>query len=91
MKRATAIAIKTGVQLAKAGCDVVQFTSALTGATRDRVAAARRGIRKRRNAAEDFFSECALSVRKHPLKSVGVTFGVAFGPGALAPGLARRK
>lgn len=91
MKNAAAFAIKTGKQLAKAGYEVGQFKSTLHNTAREPVAAARRVIRKSRYAADDFVNEVVLVVRKQPLKSLGITFGVAFGIGAMAGWFGKRR
>ena len=87
MKNATAYALDAGQQFAKVGCDVVHLKSKLTSAAEDAKRAARRGW----YAAEDFVDEVAFTVKRQPLKSIGVTFGVALGIGALAGWLVTRK
>jgi len=45
--------------------------------------AARRALKCSRFAAEDLTDEAAHSIKQHPLQAVGITFGLAFGVGAL--------
>ena len=73
MKNATAYALNAGEELARVRCNIVHMKSKLTSA-RDE---ARRAARKGRRAAEDFVDEVAFTVKRQPLKSIGVTFGVA--------------
>ena len=42
-------------------------------------------------AVSDFADDVALNVKRHPLKSTAITFGVAFGAGAVAAWFSRRK
>jgi hypothetical protein len=87
MKTATAYALKTGRQCLKASWKLGQLKSNLTHATKD----ARRFVRKGRHAAEDFVNEVAVAVQRQPMKSIGITFGLALGVGALAGWLGTRR
>ena len=87
MKSATAYTLNTGRQLAKIGCGVVHLKSNWNSAAKD----ARRAVRRGWHTAEDFVDEVASTVKRQPLKSIGVTFGVALGIGALAGWLGTRK
>ena len=49
----------------------------------DCVGAARRAVKRGRFAAEDLMDEAAHSVKQRPLQTVVLTFGLAFGAGAL--------
>ena len=49
----------------------------------DCVGAARRAVKRGRFAAEDLMNEAAHSVKQRPLQTVVLTFGLAFGAGAL--------
>jgi molybdopterin biosynthesis enzyme len=91
MNRATAFAIRTGAQLAKAGCEVVHFQSAIRGGARYRIATARRALRKSRYLAEDLTDGIVLTVRRRPLKAISIIAGVAFGIGALTGWLGRGR
>jgi ElaB/YqjD/DUF883 family membrane-anchored ribosome-binding protein len=83
MKRATGIAIRTGAQIAKAGCEVFQFKSALSEAASEPLATAKRMMRRGQFAAEDLRDEMALAIRKQPFKTIGIALGVGFGIGLL--------
>ena len=91
MKNAAVFALKTGKQLAKAGYEVGHSKSTLNNTAREPVAAAKRAIRKTRYATENFVNEVVLVVRKQPLKSLGITFGLAFGIGAMAGWFGKRR
>ena len=56
---------------------------AVINAAGDCVDAARRAVKRARFAAEDLVDEAAHSVKHRPLQTVAVTFGLAFGVGAL--------
>ncbi|HEY2646183.1 MAG TPA: hypothetical protein VGI34_04395 [Candidatus Acidoferrales bacterium] len=56
---------------------------AVANALEDCVGAARRAVKRSRFAAEDLMDEAAHSVKQHPLQTVVLTFGLAFGAGAL--------
>jgi ElaB/YqjD/DUF883 family membrane-anchored ribosome-binding protein len=87
MNNATACALNRGERLAKMGCNFVYLKSKLTHARAD----AGRAVRKGWRAAEDFVDEVAVTVKRQPLKSIGVTFGVALGIGTFAGWLVTRK
>ena len=87
MKNATAYALNTGRQLAKIGCGVVHLKSNWTNVARDARRAARRGW----HTAEDIVDEVAIAVKRQPLESLCITFGVALGIGALLGWLGTRK
>ena len=91
MKNAAACALSTGSDFARMGREAARLTSTLKNAAEDGVTTARRAFRKNWNNAEDFVGEVAVAVKRHPLKSMGITFGVAFGIGALGGWLAKRK
>jgi hypothetical protein len=56
---------------------------AVLSAVGDCVGAARRAVKRGRFAAEDLMDEAAHSVKQRPLQTVVLTFGLAFGAGAL--------
>ena len=91
MKGAAAFALRTGTQLAKTGYEVIHFKETLTDAARDPIAAGKRVIRKGQFAVEDFRDEMVLAVRKQPLKSIGITCGIAFGIGFLTAWIGTRR
>jgi hypothetical protein len=63
------------------------MTSQVTNAAKDAKRAALKGWR----AAEEFVDGVSYTIRKQPLKCMGITFGVAVGFGALAGWLGTRK
>ena len=91
MKGATAFAFDTRAKLAKAGCDAAHLTSKVTNAAQDGITNAKKVVRKGWRAGEDFFDEATITIRRHPLKSVGLAFGIAFGVGTLAGWLVKRN
>jgi hypothetical protein len=56
---------------------------AVLSAVEDCVGAARRAVKRSRFAAEDLMDEAAHGVKQRPLQTVVLTFGLAFGVGAL--------
>ena len=91
MKSATAFPLDTGSKLAKVGCEAAHLTSKMTNAAQDGVTAARKAVRRTWRAGEDFIDEAAIAIKRHPLKAVGIAFGVAIGLGTLAGWLVRRR
>jgi ElaB/YqjD/DUF883 family membrane-anchored ribosome-binding protein len=87
----TVFAFNTATKLAEAGRDADRLRVALAEAAEDSIKTAKRAVRNGRMAAEDFMDEAVFTVKRNPVKSIGVTFGVAFGIGALAGWLARRS
>ena len=79
MRTPTAFALRTGTKLAKVGCDAAHWTSTLTSTAESSVVAAKRAVRKGWRAAENYVDDTAFAVKKHPLKSIGLTFGAPLG------------
>jgi hypothetical protein len=52
---------------------------------------AKRAVRKRWRAGEEFVDEARTRIKRDPLKAVGITFGIAVGIGAAAGWMASRK
>jgi hypothetical protein len=68
------------------GTEIPNWSSgkkAVVSAVEDCVGAARRAVKRGRFAAEDLLDEAAHSVKRHPLQTVALTFGLAFGAGVL--------
>lgn len=80
MKNALAYALETGRQFAKFGADVTHLKSNCADTARD----FSRAVKKARYATTDCLDEVAVRVKRHPLKSAGVAFGVGLGVGVLA-------
>ena len=55
----------------------------MVSAAEDCVGAARRALKRGRFAAEDLMDKAAHTIKQHRLQTVGLTFGLAFGVGAL--------
>jgi hypothetical protein len=55
----------------------------MVSAAEDCVGAARRALKRGRFAAEELMDEAAHTIKRHPLQTVRLTFGLAFGVGAL--------
>jgi len=88
MKNATAAyALNTAERFAKIGSEVTHLKSNLISVAKD----AKRAIRKGRYAAEQCVDEVSIAVKRRPLKSIGIAFGVALGIGALAGWLGTRR
>lgn len=83
--QATAVkqAIKVGAKVARAGFEAERFKDSVSHAVEDTVSAAKRAAKQGRYAVEDFVDEATYSVKRHPLQSVGLTFGIAFTLGAM--------
>ena len=91
MKSATAFVLGTGSKLAQIGCDATHLASVVTNAADDGLTAAKRAVRKSCRAIEDLTDEATIAIKRHPLKSVGIAFGVAFGVGTLAGWLVKHR
>jgi ElaB/YqjD/DUF883 family membrane-anchored ribosome-binding protein len=68
-------AVKTGAKLAEMGCQA---------------ATARKMARKWWSAAEDLVDEATFAVKRHPMKSVGVGFGMGLLMGCMTGWFAKR-
>jgi ElaB/YqjD/DUF883 family membrane-anchored ribosome-binding protein len=87
MKKAILFALNTGCQFAKIGGKFNRLKYKFS----DRAEDVTRAVRKARHAAEDFLDETAMVVKKQPLKSAGIAFGVGIGVGAVAGWLGNRR
>ena len=87
MKKAIIYALCSGCNYAKIGKEFDHWKSNLAGTARD----VTRVVRKARHSTEDFLDEAALAVKRQPLKSAGIAFGVGIGIGAFAGWLEARK
>ena len=91
MKTATAFVIGARPKLARLGSEAGHLTSTVTNAAEYGITAARRRFRKGWRTAEDLADDATIAMRRHPLASAGIAFGVAFGVGTLAAWLVRRS
>jgi len=82
---------KTSVKFADSMDRVAQAKGRLSEAFDDGIDAAARTVRKGREAAEDLVDDAVHTVKHKPLETVAVTFGVAFGLGAIVGWLVARK
>ena len=87
MKNAIAYALNTGRQFGKIGGQIIHLKSNLTDTAQE----VNRVTRQARYAAVDFLDEVAIVVRRQPLKSSGIAFGLGLGVGALAGWLGTRR
>lgn len=62
----------------------------ILSAVEDYADGTRRAVRRGRHAAEDLIDEAARSIKKRPLHTVALTFGLAFGTGFLFGRIASR-
>ena len=84
-------ALNTGVRVAEVGVDALLTKAKLSQTVEDGVYKAKRLAKRGRYAAEDLVDETAHRIKRDPLRSIAVTFGIAFGLGALTAWLAIRN
>ena len=89
--KSAVFALNTAAKLAEAGCDAGRLKAAFAEAADDGIKTAKRAVRNSRMAAEDFLDQGVFAVKRNPVKSIAITFGVAFGMGVFASWLAVRK
>jgi ElaB/YqjD/DUF883 family membrane-anchored ribosome-binding protein len=82
--------LNTGVHFAEVGVDALLTKAKLSQTVEDGVYKAKRLAKRGRYAAEDLVDETAHRIKRDPLRSIAVTFGIAFGLGALTAWLATR-
>jgi ElaB/YqjD/DUF883 family membrane-anchored ribosome-binding protein len=85
-------------QLAEAGLDpacatkeAIRLKAVITEAVEDGLRAARRTMKQGQEIAEETVEDAVHAVRKYPLQTVAVTFGVALATGAVLGWLAFRR
>ncbi|MCW5961991.1 MAG: hypothetical protein KIS76_17650 [Pyrinomonadaceae bacterium] len=84
-------AADTAGKVVKAKLDVDRIKEKAGHVIEDSVIEAKRMIKKGRYAAEDLVEDTAHRIKKDPLRSVGVTFGVGLGLGVFIGMLLKRK
>lgn len=84
-------AVHAGGQIAQAGFEAARVKDKLSHAVEDGVSATKRAIKHSRYAAEDFVDETAHRIKRDPLRSVAITFGIGLGIGVVVGWLANRK
>jgi ElaB/YqjD/DUF883 family membrane-anchored ribosome-binding protein len=68
-------------KIAQAGENMGRLRRKVTNTVEDKYDDARRAIRRGRHAAEDLVDEASYRVKRDPLNSVAITFGVGLGMG----------
>lgn len=76
-------AIRAAEEVAKTGLKVERLKVKAANAIDDGIVDAKRMVKRGVYAAEDLIDDTAHRIKKDPWVSVGVTFGVGFGLGAL--------
>jgi ElaB/YqjD/DUF883 family membrane-anchored ribosome-binding protein len=71
--------------------EFARLKEVITDAVEDGLRAARHTIKQGREVAEEAMDEAVHAVKKYPLQTVAVTFGVALATGALLGWLACRR
>ena len=72
-----------GVVAAHLGAEVKRVKGAVHDAFEDGINSATRAVKKGRHAAEDLIDDAEYRVKRHPLSSIGITFGIGLGLGAM--------
>jgi ElaB/YqjD/DUF883 family membrane-anchored ribosome-binding protein len=81
--------VGSGAVQLEAGVGRVKQTVA--DAVDDRIKTASRAIKGGRRAAEDMIDDAEYQVKQHPLGTVGISFGIGLGLGAVAGMLLARN
>ena len=85
---------KAGAQVSELGHQAARLKSVASGAVSEAIedgkVAARRAVKRSYNRAEDLMDDAAYRVKKSPLQSVGVCFGVGVLVGAILVGLLKK-
>lgn len=77
-------------RIAEIGAEAGRLRRKVTGAVEEKYDEARRVIRRGQHAAEDLVDETSYRIKRDPLASVAVTFGVGLGLGLLIGALVKR-
>src|SRR6266404_8769729 len=83
-------AVQAGERVVELGAEASRLKVRASHAVEDAMTEARRMAKRGRYAAEDLVDETAHRIKRDPLRSIAVTFGIAFGLGALTAWLATR-
>jgi len=78
-------------QFAQVGAEAAKIKEKAAKAMDEGVETARRALHRGRLAAEDMIDETEYRIKKQPLESVAITFGVGLGIGAVIGWLLRRR
>ncbi|MFZ4984215.1 MAG: hypothetical protein ACOYLF_02030 [Blastocatellia bacterium] len=77
-------------RFAEIGAEAGRLRRKVANAVEDKYDEARRVIRRGQYAAEDLVDEASHRIKRDPLSSVAITFGVGLGVGLLIGALVRR-
>ncbi len=70
-------------KLSQMSAEATRIKERMSHAMEDGVDAARRAMRKGKYAAEDLLDETAYRIKRDPINSVAITFGVGMGLGVM--------
>lgn len=84
-------AMHVGERLVEVGGEAARLKTAASHAVEDAVTEAKRLTKRSRYVAEDFMEDAAHRVKRDPLRSVGLSFAIGLGTGALAVWMATRN
>jgi len=77
--------------VAQLGAEVGCVKEAIADVIDDGINAAGRAVKQGRHAAEDLVDDTKYQVKQHPLRALGVSFGIGLGLGAVIGVLLARK
>jgi ElaB/YqjD/DUF883 family membrane-anchored ribosome-binding protein len=75
--------IDAGATAAQLGAGVGRAKEAVADTVEDGINTAKRAVKQGRRAAEDLVDDAEYQVKQHPLSTVGVSFGIGLGLGAV--------
>lgn len=73
------------------GAEVGRVKEAVVDVVDDGINAAKRAVKLGRRAAEDLVDDAGYHVKQHPLRTLGISFSIGLGLGALIGFLMTRK
>ena len=82
---------RTGAKIVDSMGKVAEVKGRISDVVEEGVDTAARKVKQGREAAEEFMEDAAHTVRRNPLQSVALTFGVAFGMGVMVGWLLRGR
>jgi len=83
-------AVHVSERVAQVGVEASRLRTRASHAFDDAVVEAKRLAKRGRYAAEDLVDDAAYRIKRDPLRSVAITFGVGFGVGLVAGWLCGR-
>lgn len=81
----------TAEQVARTESKVEELKNNASQAIEDGIEGVKRMAKRGRHATEDFVDDTAHRIKQDPLRSVGITFGIGLGLGAIIGLLVTRK